>query len=77
MNQCVIRIDNCCDCPHSYTDRIWTADPFEHEVGLYCKQTEDKTSSEFGANGQHKLITFDDWDIRKSAQVPDWCPMKG
>ena len=44
MNKVTFEIDNCCDCPHSYTEMIYTPDPFEHEEGIYCSKVEDKNS---------------------------------
>lgn len=76
MNKVCFCIENCCDCPNSYTQRIWTADSFEHEEGIYCSKIEDMSRDGFGKNGKHKMITFDDWDIRKYATIPDWCPLK-
>lgn len=70
MNKVTFEIDNCGDCPYSYTERIYTPDPFEHEEGIYCSKVEDKKSY----NKKNKLITSDEWDIRKWSQIPDWCP---
>lgn len=64
-NVAQITIDNCCDCGHSKKKRIYTSDSFEHLEGLYCTKCSDK------------LITSDDKDVRKYAQIPDWCPFKG
>lgn len=75
MNTAVLRIENCLDCPHCYTDRILTADSFEHEEGAYCKMVVDKSTQGFGKNGMHKLICTDDWDLRQYAGVPSWCPL--
>ncbi len=54
-------IDNCCDCPYSYTEQIYTPDSFEHEMGVYCSKTPDKDSY----NREHKLVAADDWNVRK------------
>lgn len=71
MNKVIIEISNCCDCPHSYTEKIYTPDPFEHEDGLFCSQKDDKGSY----NKKHKLIVADEWDLRRYANIPDWCPL--
>ena len=65
------RIDNCCDCPNHYKEKIYTPDPWEHETGVYCSKVEDKNSY----NKQHKLIVADEWDVKKWSQIPDWCPL--
>lgn len=70
MNKIYIEVSNCCDCPHSYTEQIYTADPWEHEMGVYCSNIVDEESY----NRKHKLVCADDWDIRASADIPDWCP---
>lgn len=75
MKSVTFKIENCLDCPHCYTDRILTADSFEHEVGAYCKLIEDKSYGSFGKNGAHKMIGFDDWNLRKYTAIPDWCPL--
>lgn len=42
MNKVCFEIDNCCDCPYHYTERVYTPDPWEHETGVYCSKLEDK-----------------------------------
>ena len=71
MNKVCLEITNCCDCPNHYTERIYTPDPFEQEVGVYCSKVEDSDSY----NKKHKLVVADDKDIRALADVPDWCPL--
>jgi len=66
-----IELENCCDCPHHYIEKIYTPDPFEHEEGCYCAKVEDKNSY----NKRHKLVVADDWDIRKWSEIPNWCPL--
>lgn len=74
----LLKIDDCClDCSHSYTDRILTADSFEHEEGAYCRLVEDTSCDGFGKNGKDKLIGSDDWHLRDYTKVPDWCPLLG
>lgn len=75
MNIATLHVENCLDCPHCYTDRILTADSFEHEEGAYCRLTEDTSYGSFGQNGKHKLIGSDDWHLRDYTKVPDWCPL--
>lgn len=70
----LITIDNCCDCPNSHEEHIYTPDPFEHETGLYCRLIKE-TNKYHGAITDDKLIVADEWDIRKYAQIPEWCPM--
>lgn len=72
MNKVCFEIDNCCDCLHHYTERVYTPDSWEHETGVYCSKVEDKNSY----NKQHKLVVADEWDVRKWSQIPDWCPIK-
>ena len=72
LNRACLYIENCCDCPYSYKENILTADPFEHEYGVYCSKVEDNNSY----NGRNKLVAADDWDVKKYSQVPDWCPIK-
>lgn len=71
MNKVYFEIDNCCKCPYSYQERIYTPDSFEHETGVYCSKTEDKKSY----NRLHKLVAEDDWDVEKYANIPNWCPL--
>ena len=71
MNIISFGIDNCCDCPYSYTENIYTPDSFEHEEGIYCSKVDDTNSY----NKKNKLIVADDWDIRKWSQIHDWCPL--
>lgn len=75
MNTATIHIENCLDCPRCYTDRILTADSFEHEEGAYCSDVVDESRDGFGKNGRHKLIGSDDWRLRNYTSVPDWCPL--
>lgn len=75
MNAAVLYVENCLDCPHCYTDRILTADSFEHEEGAYCKAVDDTSMDGFGKNGKHKLIGSDDWHLRNYTKVPAWCPL--
>lgn len=75
MNIATLQIENCLDCPHCYTDRILTADSFEHEEGAYCSKVVDKSTDGFGKNGRHKLIGSDDWHLRDCTKVPTWCPL--
>lgn len=70
-NKVCFEIDNCCDCPNHYKEKIYTPDPWEHETGVYCSKVEDKNSY----NKQHKLIVADEWDVKKWSQIPDWCPL--
>ena len=70
MNKVTFEIDNCCDCPNSYQERVYTPDPFELETGCYCSKVEDKHSY----NKKHKLVAADE-DVREWAQIPDWCPL--
>lgn len=72
MNRIFIEIENCCDCPYSYIERIWTPDPFEQEEGVYCSKIKDENSY----NGKHKIIILNDWDnLREKIQIPNWCPL--
>jgi len=68
-------IKNCLDCPACYTERIFTADSFEHEEGAYCSEVVDMSRNGFGKNGKHKLIGTDDWDLRNYTKIPNWCPL--
>lgn len=72
MNTVSFTIDNCCDCPYHYTEKIYTPDPWDHEIGVYCSQVVDKNSY----NKKNKLVASDDYDIRKYSKIPDWCPNK-
>lgn len=72
MNKVCFEIDNCCDCPHHYKERIYTPDSFEHVTGVYCSKVIDMNSY----NKKHKLVIADDFDVRKWSQIPDWCPLK-
>jgi hypothetical protein len=65
-------IDNCCDCPYSYNESIYTPDSFEHEIGIYCSKIKDEKSYSIK---KHKLIVADEWDLREYSQIPDWCPL--
>lgn len=70
MNKVKFVITNCMDCYYSYTERIYTPDSFEIEIGCYCEKIEDKESY----NKKHKLIVADDKDLRYWTKIPDWCP---
>ena len=70
MNKVIFEIDNCCKCPHSYQERVYTPDPFEFETGVYCSNVEDKNSY----NKKHRLVVADE-DVEYWAQIPDWCPL--
>lgn len=63
-----VEIDNCCDCAYSNTERLYTADSFEHEEGLYCTKF-------CSIDGMARLICSDDRNLRKYAQIPEWCPL--
>lgn len=74
MNTVNLKIDNCMNCPHHFTDGILTADPFEHEKGCFCSKVRDEKNYE--CYGQYyKLVAADDWHLEKYTQVPDWCPL--
>lgn len=77
MNTVTLCIENCLDCSHCYTDRILTADSFEHEEGAYCRLVKDTSYGSFGQNGKHKLIGSDNWHLRNYTKVPDWYPLLG
>lgn len=70
MNKVIFEIDNCCNCPHSYQERVYMPDPFELETGVYCSKVEDRRSY----NKKHKLVVADE-DVERWAQIPDWCPL--
>lgn len=71
MNIVNMRIENCCDCPKSYCEKIYTPDPFEHEEGLFCSKVPDTNSY----NRKNKMIVSDEWDVKRYATIPDWCPL--
>ena len=71
MNVVCIKIDNCCDCPNHCEEKIYTADPWDHEMGVFCTKVPDKNSP----NKKDKLVAEDDWNVRRWSQVPDWCPI--
>lgn len=70
-NVVTFQIDNCKDCKNHYVERIYTADSFEHESGLYCSCVKDDKSY----NKKHKLVASDDIDVTKYSQIPNWCPL--
>lgn len=70
MNKIVFEIDNCCRCPNSYQERVYTPDSFEMEFGCYCSKVEDKNSY----NKRNKLVVADE-DVERWANIPDWCPL--
>ena len=70
MDKAVFVIDNCCKCPYSYQERVYTPDPLEFETGVYCSKVEDK----YSYNKKHKLVVADE-DVEYYAQIPDWCPL--
>ena len=71
MNKVTFEIVNCCDCPYHYTEFIWTPDSWEHERGVFCEKVLDKDADDY----RHKLVCADGWDVRKYADIPDWCPL--
>lgn len=70
-NKVIFEITNCCSCPYHYKEQIYTADSWEHELGVYCSKVVDKNSY----NHQHKLVCADDWNVEKYADIPNWCPL--
>lgn len=70
-NTLTVNITNCKDCKNHYCERIYTADSFEHEEGMYCSLVTDKNSY----NHKHRLIASDDIDVTRYSDIPDWCPM--
>lgn len=69
-NRVSFSINNCCDCPFSHEERVYTPDPFEHEFGVYCTKVPDSSSY----NGKYKLVVADE-DVREWAKIPNWCPL--
>ena len=67
-NELIITINNCAQCSNHCIERIYTADSFEHEMGLYCKATPQ-------SNKPGRLVASDDRDVTKYSDIPDWCPM--
>ena len=41
------------------------------KIADFLSKVKDKNSY----NEKHKLVTSDEWDVRKWSQIPDWCPM--
>lgn len=72
-------VTNCSQCRHHIIRQIWTQDWFEHEEGLYCTLVEDCSDSwarhTSGGPTNYRLVISDDWDVRRYADVPDWCPL--
>lgn len=66
MNHCCKIIDNCLDCDNCTVKQILTPDPFEHEEGAYCTLIKE--------DDKPRLISMDDWDLRKYTSIPNWCP---
>lgn len=56
MNIATLHIENCLDCPHCYTDRILTADSFEHEEGAYCRFTRKRVPQMAGLHYSVPLV---------------------
>lgn len=72
MNKINFEISNCCDCPYHYKEQIYTTDPWEYVIGVYCSRMIDGVS----VNKEHRLVCSDEiLNVRKLAEIPDWCPM--
>ena len=71
MNKVCLEINNCCDCPNHYIERVYTADPWEHESGVFCYKVKDESSE----NRKHKMVVSDGYNLRKWSNIPDWCPL--
>ena len=71
-------ITSCLQCEYHTIRQIYTPDSFEHEEGLYCKLVEDHTESwvrhTYGGPTYYRLVVADEWDVRRYADIPDWCP---
>lgn len=63
MAKVSIEISNCCECKNHDIRRIYTGDSFEYVEGVYCTACNDR------------LVVSDDRDVRKYADIPDWCPL--
>ena len=71
MNKICLEINNCCDCPYHYIERVYTPDPWDHDEGVFCSKVKDVSSE----NRKHKMVASDGWNLRKWSQIPDWCPL--
>lgn len=76
MAEWLNKIVNCADCRFHTKHQIWTPDSFEHEYGIFCSKTKaDSTTLTLDGTIDEKLVVTDDWDPKKYAKVPEWCPM--
>lgn len=73
-NEVNVRITMCKDCNHSHEEKIYTADSFEHESGIYCGKCKDPDPYP-GAQTKDRLIVSSDKDPREISYIPDWCPL--
>ena len=62
MTQIEIEIENCSECPHCKTERIYTGDSFDMLFKWTCLKA-------------NKVINgcVDTWD---KIEIPDWCTCK-
>ena len=72
----LIRVDNCIDCPyHKIEDYPFKEDDdFAKNVGCFCTAVETNKSASNGIKYGYKCVAWDDTQIRRWTQVPDWCP---
>lgn len=71
-------VDDCLKCPFHEKHQIVTPDPYEHEIGIYCSQT-DYSGTEWSQETmdgliKKRMIGCDDWYPEKYTDVPGWCP---
>lgn len=66
-----MEVDTCNKCPHSFTERIYTPDPFEYESGIFCNQVKDKNEYP-GISTEYKLVAIDEYN--EGPKIPNWCP---
>lgn len=57
-----LEITSCDKCPHSKSERQYTADSFEFEFEWKCNKNEGKVISQYV-------------DMGKSVTIPNWCPI--
>ena len=61
MNKIVFEIESCQGCPKLKTERVYTADSFEHPYKWLCSAKENKQIAGF----------VEDYD---KISIPPWCP---
>ena len=84
MTRIQMEVKNCEQCPNCFSEKFYTADPWDHEANYYCKlfpgwdrhPKTDHSIDELVAirNKPGVIELFVDYGLKKP--VPAWCPLR-